>query len=199
MTDTRSPRTFSLIGGHPALDLVNTVQWRLSPARFEEDLPGYPHVLAWAAQAGLLSKKDAATLAAVARDDPADADAESARVRELREAVYATLFHHASPTPVVDEYRDAIAHGTLRVGTPATQWSFPVDLALPRRRIALAAFDVLTHADLTRLGQCDDADCGWVYLDTSPRHNRRWCVSADCGNRNRVREYYERSRAARAG
>jgi predicted RNA-binding Zn ribbon-like protein len=29
----------------------------------------------------------------------------------------------------------------------------------------------------------------WVCLDDSPRHNRRWCVSADCGNRNRVREY----------
>jgi predicted RNA-binding Zn ribbon-like protein len=31
-----------------------------------------------------------------------------------------------------------------------------------------------------------------VYLDTSPRRNRRWCSAADCGNRNRARRYYAR-------
>ncbi|MBF4571483.1 CGNR zinc finger domain-containing protein [Herbiconiux sp. VKM Ac-1786] len=30
----------------------------------------------------------------------------------------------------------------------------------------------------------------------SPRRNRRWCVAADCGNRNRVRRHTERARAA---
>jgi predicted RNA-binding Zn ribbon-like protein len=34
-----------------------------------------------------------------------------------------------------------------------------------------------------------------VYLDTSPRHNRRWCSADDCGNRHRARRYYARHRA----
>ncbi|WP_082946716.1 CGNR zinc finger domain-containing protein [Mycobacterium sp. ACS4054] len=37
-----------------------------------------------------------------------------------------------------------------------------------------------------------DDDCGWLFLDTSHRHNRRWCSAADCGNRARVRRFYER-------
>ncbi|MEU8433825.1 CGNR zinc finger domain-containing protein [Streptomyces sp. NPDC029216] len=41
--------------------------------------------------------------------------------------------------------------------------------------------------DLDRLHQCEDAKCGWVCLDTSPRRNRRWCDTKDCGDRNRAR------------
>lgn len=196
MASIPPPRTFARIGGHAALDLINTVQWRLSPARFEEDLVAYEHVLAWTRQSGLVSDEEVRTLARAARRESDDAEAESARVRTLREALYAALFSGADTEPVLEDYRDAVAHGRLTVTGTATAWKFPVDLALPRRRIALQAFDVLMHADWTRLGQCHDAECGWVYLDTSPRHNRRWCVSADCGNRNRVREHYERARAA---
>ena len=45
-----APRTFSRIGGHVALDLLNTVEWRLDPQRAIEDLPDYESVLAWAQQ-----------------------------------------------------------------------------------------------------------------------------------------------------
>jgi predicted RNA-binding Zn ribbon-like protein len=55
--------------------------------------------------------------------------------------------------------------------------------------------DLLARADLAQLAQCQDAECGWVFLDSSSRQNRRWCVSADCGNRNRAREHYARSRS----
>jgi predicted RNA-binding Zn ribbon-like protein len=195
--DARHGRGFSEIGGHPALDLVNTVEWRLSPARFEEDLLDYEHVLRWARQLRMLDKADAAALQSLAERLPADAREETARVRRLRESIYAVLFEAADPETVVAEYRDAVSRGRLTRLGDGGAWEFPVDLALPRRKMAVHAFDLLTRADLSRLGQCQDAECGWVFLDSSPRHNRRWCVSADCGNRNRVRDFYDRSRAAK--
>lgn len=195
---TEKPRTFSRIGGHVALDLVNTVQWRLSPERFEDDLAGYDHLAQWAAQTELVSRTDAEALTVVAREHPGDAEREVDGVRVLREGLYGVLFgdSNADAGTVLQEYRDAVAAGDFVPDGDQWAWTFPRDLALPRRRIALAAFDLLRSADLSMLGQCHDAECGWVYLDTSPRHNRRWCVSADCGNRNRVRDYYERNRAA---
>ena len=198
MSEAPRRRVFSQIGGHPALDLINTVEWRLSPARFEEDLHDYVDVLRWAHQLGLVDEMRTERLTAQARRRSNEAQAETERVIRLREAIYALLFQAADPAPVLAEYREAVAHGELGRAETAWGWELPVDLALPRRRIALAAFDLMTRTDLSLLAQCDDAECGWVFLDTSPRHNRRWCVSADCGNRNRVREYYQRSRAGAA-
>ncbi|MFE1646168.1 CGNR zinc finger domain-containing protein [Microbacterium sp. P01] len=197
-------REFSRIAGHRALDFVNTVEWRLSPSRFEEDLNEYADVLRWSTQLDLIGERDADDLrrAAEASVAPssgpgtgADPGAETARVRRLREAIYRVLYAAADPEPIIAEYREALDRGRLEWVGGRWSWQFPIDLALPRRRIALEAFDLLSRDDLAQLAQCQDADCGWVFLDTSPRHNRRWCVSADCGNRNRVREFYERTKS----
>ena len=56
------------------------------------------------------------------------------------------------------------------------QWT-EAELALttPRDRVTRAVVDLLTSPEVAALHQCEDAACGWVYLDTSPRRNRRWC------------------------
>jgi len=54
MTDEAPAPTFEFIGGHVALDLLNTVEWRLDAAQRTDDFTGYAHVLAWAEQAGLM-------------------------------------------------------------------------------------------------------------------------------------------------
>ncbi|WP_022892919.1 CGNR zinc finger domain-containing protein [Agromyces subbeticus] len=190
---------YSQISGDPALDLVNTVSWRLNPERRIEHLADYASVLRWATQHGLVDEPLRRELECIAADDVAGARLELERVIELREAIYEAAYRGAQTTPIVSQHADAVAAGRLERATDAGwQWAFPTALSLPRRRIALAAVDLLLRGDLDRLGQCADAECGWVYLDTSPRHNRRWCVASDCGNRNRVREYYARSREAEA-
>ena len=187
---------YSQIGGHPAVDLINTVEWRLNTGRFADDLIDYEDLVRWGVQMGLVSAVEASVLRGAASDAPADAAKEFVRSRSLREALYATLFAAGDPGVVAREYADTVGSGRLDLVGDRWEWEVPVDLALPRRRIALEAFDLLTRADLSTLGQCQDADCGWVFLDTSPRHNRRWCVAADCGNRNRAREFYRRARAS---
>jgi predicted RNA-binding Zn ribbon-like protein len=63
------------------------------------------------------------------------------------------------------------------------------------RLLALSAEDLLSDGvRLTALGRCADAGCGWFFLDTSRSHTRRWCSSADCGNRDRARRHYARKR-----
>lgn len=72
-----------------------------------------------------------------------------------------------------------------------------MQLTTPRDRIVRGLIRLMGREDLDRLHQCEDATCGWVYLDTSPRRNRRWCVATDCGDRNRARAYYARKASAR--
>lgn len=192
-----SRETYSQIGGAVALDAINTVSWRLNPERRIEHLVDYADVVRWASQVGLIDTSTAAELDRLAEADPGAADGELERVVDLREALYAAAYEGAPTDPVVREHAEATAAGRLERDGDAWRWEFPVDVALPRRRLALAAVDLLLREDLDRLGQCSDAECGWVFLDTSPRHNRRWCVAADCGNRNRVREYYARAQQRR--
>lgn len=192
---------FSAIAGHPALDLVNTVSWRLSAARSTDALGDFADIVAFAEQFGLVDPAVAAELRALAGEEPALAARERDRVRSLREALYAAGYGSDGEGLVATEYAEAVAAGRLqREGsgpagdTPPWTWRLDTDLALPRHRLALAAVDLLTSSVPDDFGQCADEECGWVFLDTSPRRNRRWCVSADCGNRNRVRRHNERVR-----
>ncbi|MDL5351480.1 CGNR zinc finger domain-containing protein [Microbacterium sp. zg-YB36] len=187
---------FARIGGDVCLDLVNTVDWRLSATRRIEHLAEFADLVRWAVQTGLIDAAEAAALTASAEADPQAAAAELDRVVALREAFYAAAFEAGPADPVTAEHAAAVAAGGLQQHDDEWRWRHPVNLALPRRRIAIAMLDLLRHGRTDRLRQCGDAACGWVFLDTSPRHNRRWCVSEDCGNRNRVRGYYARTRAA---
>ena len=40
---------------------------------------------------------------------------------------------------------------------------------------------------------CGDGECGWMFLDTSRGHTRRWCSMEDCGNRAKARRHYRRT------
>ncbi|MGW5559426.1 CGNR zinc finger domain-containing protein [Micromonospora sp. NPDC003944] len=42
----------------------------------------------------------------------------------------------------------------------------------------------------------DGEGCGWLFLDSTRNHSRRWCDPLDCGNRARVRAYVQRHRRA---
>lgn len=196
--ESRRRATFSRIAGHDALDLINTVEWRLSDERREEDLHDHEDAIRWSRQTALISDEEAEIASRLAARASSEAEEELSRIRALREALYSALFAAADPHLVVAEYRDAIGHAVLARTDGDWAWDLPADLALPRRRMALAALDLLSHSDLSNLSQCQDAECGWVFLDTSPRKDRRWCVSSDCGNRNRVREYYARERRTRS-
>ena len=58
--------------------------------------------------------------------------------------------------------------------------------------VLTAATGLLTSVSRGLVRQCEDAGCGWLFLDRSNARKRRWCSMADCGNRNKARTYYRR-------
>lgn len=186
---------FSHIAGDPALDLVNTVDWRLSETDRGDRLASYASVLAWCLDSGLLTAEEYDALTAAAAGDPQAAEREREAVIDLREDAYLALFDDdmEAAQRVAQAHRDGLTGASLRRDGHSWRWcDDEVGLFTPGHRIARALLDLFRRNDLDKLHQCEDAECGWVYLDTSPRRNRRWCVSSDCGDRNRARAYYAR-------
>lgn len=194
---------WSLLGGHLALDLINTVAWRPNPARTQDRLVDPAHLADWLAVAARHHGVD------VGPGVTADHLLGSAgapvlrRVRDLREAAAAAVAAHLDSRPVPAE-----SLGVLRAADSKARNRAVVDPWLPLRPtvpleapenivdfLALQVSDLCADADLTRLGRCGDADCGWFFLDTSRNSSRRWCDSGDCGNRARVRRFTRRHRA----
>ncbi|GAB2966266.1 CGNR zinc finger domain-containing protein [Amycolatopsis acidiphila] len=180
-----------LVGGHVAVDLVNTVAWRLDPARLVDDVTDPDALVAWLRRTGLAHGKLAATERTVEE------------VRRLREDLYAVLFasiEQRDPPPEAAESLRAAMLAALSRARVATivplRWEFeparPADLPV---LLTLEVWRFLQFTDLTRLRQCADEGCGWLFLDASRNGSRRWCSSADCGNRARARRHYRRARA----
>jgi predicted RNA-binding Zn ribbon-like protein len=192
------------IGNHPALDLVNTVAWRLDPARTVDRLPDGLAVVTWAAFVGLLDERQAAAFASELASDPDTDRRTAAQVRAARERLHRVL----QPMAVGDEPAPAdvaALHRGLLVALARVEVStvMPLEWTTGLRSVsdlpdelALAAWRLLQHEDRGRLRQCKDSDCGWLFLDRTKNGSRVWCSSADCGNRTRARRHYERRTAA---
>jgi predicted RNA-binding Zn ribbon-like protein len=190
-----------LRGGHPAVDLVNTVSWRGDPQRRTEYLSDYRDLVAWARHAGVLSPGEARELARQAtadRDAATKALRQTLRLREALHRVWTGCGSSRDADKIADAYRSALRARRLTIDGDAGAWR---DVALTARtplyRLAAESVTLLTAVPIARIKRCGDPACGWLFLDTSHRQNRRWCSTADCGNRARVRRFYERGRDGR--
>ncbi len=76
------------IGNHVALDLVNTVAWRLDDARTVDRLPDGAELVRWAHFVGLLDDDTAVAFAQEVADDPALGGRVAERVRRTRDQLY---------------------------------------------------------------------------------------------------------------
>jgi predicted RNA-binding Zn ribbon-like protein len=192
------------IGGHPALDLVNTVAWRHDPARTVDRLPDGAALVRWAVFAGVVDEDRAAALAAELRHDPGAGRRAVAQVRRARERLHRVLQPLAvggepSPPDVAALHRALLgAVGRAEVGTlMQLEWSTGLrSMSDLPDELALTAWRLLLHEDRRRLRQCRDDECGWLFLDRTRNASRVWCSSADCGNRTRARRHYQRRTAA---
>jgi predicted RNA-binding Zn ribbon-like protein len=202
------PESIELIGGHPALDLVNTVSWRHDADRWRENLAVPLDLLTWTHRAGVLGEHDFTAMRFAMAEDPKTAEGVLRRVHKLREQLY----HHLAEcidhrggeqqigdgSPLHRAFADAVTASNL-AGGPA-RWTLeargPLDLP---RVLALHALELVQTMPPDRLRRCDDHGCGWLFLDTTRNHSRRWCSSGDCGNRDRARRHYARNRTTARG
>jgi predicted RNA-binding Zn ribbon-like protein len=207
--DPAPPIAFDVSGGHPALNFVNTVGGN-RPAKPREDLRRFADLVTWGGQAGVLTQAEAKALAREASAHPAEAEQALQRARAFRESLYRFLVAlvEAKPPPAEDvaaletEVHRALAVRRLKPSGTGFAWTAPgvalLDTVVPR--VALAASDLVTSEALKRVRVCEAIrtdECGWLFLDETRNHSRRWCDMATCGNQHKARRHYARVRARR--
>lgn len=196
---------FPRVAGHPALDFVNTVDWRGDPRRREDRLGDFPDLVRWARQAALVSAAEARVLGAAAGRDPRSAGRAIQRARRLRE-VLGRIFaaRGGGRRPAVRDLRHfnaflgaALRRRRLEPRGDRCDWGW---VALDDRRLdaflsplVLAAADLLTSPRQARIRACAADGCGWLFLDTSRGGRRRWCSMQSCGNRAKARRFHARA------
>ena len=193
-------KRFHLIGGDVCLDFCNTLGGKRG-SRTREHLNSYIDFLSWCRQAGLLEPQHAEALARRAsrkREEAAGVLAQTVGVREALYRIFAAIIEDKS-IPKADlttlNSELAITLGRLRVSPQAKHsfgWSWAQDHALdrPLGPVVRAAAHLLTdNARLHQLRRCNGDNCGWLFLDSSKNHSRRWCDMRDCGNRAKVKRH----------
>jgi predicted RNA-binding Zn ribbon-like protein len=183
---------FAIVGGHPALDLANTVAPRRPDGLDHLKTPA--DLLEWAQRAGVLDASEATRVSAAWSPDATLAD-----VHAIRELIEPALAGRSLPA-VSRRWAQAVARSVLVAGDGHAELEIGTDPAfLIGDRLADALVDLLRSADRSRLRECPipDGGCGWLFLDRSRNGSRRWCTMDDCGTHAKSRRLTERRRARR--
>lgn len=194
--------SFSWVGGHPALDFVNTVSWR--PSGLEnERLTSYAALSAWSETANLIEPQDLPVLGR--QDATARALADAVAVRRQLHDFFIALAREVTPSALElaalnGLIADTAARFRLTWEKNRFRWVWVGEVEeWPTRAVIRAAAELLLSPRIGLLRECANRECGWVFLDESRRSNRRWCTMTECGARAKSRRYYDRRvRAAKA-
>jgi len=194
-----------LKSGHPVLEFTNTVSNHASEHPGEK-LFNYEDLLAWMGKVGLLHEEQLQMLMRKAATQPKESAAIFAKSLELRESVYRIFVAKTKGKSPAEEDLTILNALLTRLTSGAQivyhsgrfdwEWNFDESaLEAPLWVIVLSAVDLMTSEHLKWLGQCaDEEGCGWLFVDTSKNHSRRWCDINDCGNRAKQRRYQQRAR-----
>jgi predicted RNA-binding Zn ribbon-like protein len=144
----------------------------------------------------------------MAADHPQEAAQAYDLAIHLREAIYRVFSHHFAGTPAPetdltllnDIACQANAHLQLTRHDNTYQWRFPPTLQgvnLILWPIARHAAQLLTSDQAARVRECeDDRGCGYLFIDQTKNHSRRWCSMESCGNRAKAKRHYSRIQAS---
>ena len=192
-------------GSEPlCLEFINTVSSRKGKTPHEW-FSSYANLAAWASLTGLVSANQARALLRQAEAEPAAAETVLRRALALRDALYRMFSAHAARQPMHPsdlqvlnrELPDSHQHLQLAPQNESYAWRWveePAALDPFLWPVVRSAADLLTSPALERTGECHNPTCGWLFLDTSKNHTRRWCDMTDCGNTAKARSFYRRKR-----
>jgi predicted RNA-binding Zn ribbon-like protein len=187
-----------------AIAFNNTAAWE-SGGPVNDRLGGFAELVEWAKASGLLRAGEAEAIRRREGKEPWRTAAVLAQARELRAVGHEILSALARAKPpartALRAFNQALALGTPSLGLEVRGgrlgWSHAGDLApetiLHRLGWSVALF--LTSPELDRLRLCANAECGWLFLDTTKNRSRRWCSMAECGSRAKARRHYARKKA----
>jgi predicted RNA-binding Zn ribbon-like protein len=208
-------KKFEFLGGALCLDFLNTLH-QAGAEDPGEELSSDDDLAAWAAQAGILSAREAGRLPdrvlqnygklkvlgkkhASLRDD----------ARALRETLRQMFQRTARDGEVAPRDVETLnlllerfpAAGRIEKqrGDWAMSWKSQAGGAEKLfYAIVKSAAELVATARWRAVRECASDTCTWMFLDTSKNHSRRWCEMARCGNRDKVQRFRARSRRARS-
>ncbi|MBY4870066.1 hypothetical protein DIE14_16835 [Burkholderia sp. Bp9017] len=185
------------VGGHPALDFLNTVA-DTGKTRDEDKFVDWPAVRAWAGKSGLLTEADLTRFLSHPRQDGVD---ELASLRCFRDDAYVALAHLTAGDGgsagaravhrLTEAIRDAIGRSTFDAIDGRFAWRPDARAASGWLDAAALGFEHLLRGDdFARVRQC--GRCTWFFVDRGRGVGRRWCDMRTCGNRAKVEAFRER-------
>jgi predicted RNA-binding Zn ribbon-like protein len=203
----------SLLGGHPALDFVNTLDWRDRPKEeggANETLDSYAALLIWCRRLGIIGNPTLVALEALTETAPGKAEAVLVEAIALREALHRLAQSarqgksaRAADLDVLNRCLLRYPEGRTIAPASASQgggfaWKSHGDglqLGSPLGAIARQGADLLVTAEPGSIRCCAGPGCGWLFHDSSPNKRRRWCAMESCGNRAKAHRHYQRVKA----
>ena len=181
-------------GRQPAPGALALIQAFINTRDIEaqrEDLSTPERLRAWFAEHELLPS------------DAAVGEVDLRRAVELREALRAQLaVNHGAPVSaeLVERLNGLAATLPLLVQFAGDEYAHlqpagsGVDGALAR--MLAIVYTAVVEDTWVRLKVCPADTCRWAFYDSSKNRSGTWCTMAVCGNRNKVRAYQQRRRAA---
>jgi predicted RNA-binding Zn ribbon-like protein len=207
MIDTQSDADeLELIGERVCLNFANTVGDHRGDEPHEH-MRSYEALVAWSRHVGILTGDAGSRLLEEAPLREGESLKVFDRAIALREGIY-RIFSAISEGARVKPADLAILNRVLAKAMARARiaragdgfvwdWSHEANsLDQMLWPIARSAADLLTSEDLARVQECASDTCGWLFVDTSKNHSRRWCSMGDCGNRAKARRHYARLKKA---
>lgn len=178
-------RILPLVGGHPGLDLLNTIEGAGEPGAIEH-LHGPGDLDIWLSRVADGGEVPAADIATFHY---------ALRIRELLRQLVSAHADGTDPSPEALSEAEAIcksayARQHLAWADGGLIWHVDrTDAESMLTDIVRATADLLTGPGLPVIRKCPGDVCGWFFIDTSRNKSRRWCTMEFCGNRTKVRKF----------
>ena len=187
------------------LDFSNTIDWRNAKLGKvpKESLTDYDELLEWSLKHGIMRREQAKRLASIARESGKDKSTfqRAIKLRETIYGVFSAIAHKRRPDSrnleLLNEFAsESLAKSRIVTSGGRFRWSLYGAQEAPDMMlwpIAMSAADLLTSDRLADVKECanEEEGCGWLFIDCTKNHGRVWCSTTGCGNRARVRRFYE--------
>lgn len=177
-----------LVGGRTCLDFLNTANWNADGSVGQERLESVADLETWIKAAGLHCR-------GVGSQQELQNTILQFRA-SLRRVVLSAVQNTAPRMVDVAVLNAAAQLPGNQAPLEISQDRFAVASSSPLAYgLSLSAIAMLTdQREIDRVKMCPGGGCGWMFLDESANGRRQWCSMEMCGNREKARRHYARTR-----
>ena len=189
--------------GDLSLNFANTKDWHGSQNPVE-NLISFQDLVVCGERAGLVLPDQVTRLNQIAEEQPDKATHMYHFAIQLREALYRIFSRYIVGQPIpeadISLLNDVTCQAMSQLRLASTgktfRWQLPNGLVYANLilwPVARAAAELLTSDTVAHVRLCeDDRGCGYLFIDQTKNHSRRWCSMESCGNRAKAKRHYNR-------